>query len=397
MDLSERYIRLAHALDAHTPGSIDGYFGPPELAVRTPRAPAELMTDVQTLARDVAALPQGSRRRFLDAQVRAMHTSVRLLSGEAVPYAEEVRGLYDIEPVRADEAEFDEAHARLRQVLPGSGDDLVERETPLRRAAEVAPERLPLVVDAIVPELRARTQRLYGLPDREGFDVQLVTDQPWSGYNWPLGQRRSRVDINTDLPVLLPGLPDLMAHEGYPGHHTEHAWKEALLAEGEGRLEHTILLINAPECVVSEGVATVAREMIMTDAELRDWLTGDLARVAGVDPEAVAALLDAGEAKRALGKVNGNAALKLHETGASDDDVVAYLRHYGLRNEAQARKSLDFLGHPNFRSYVFTYTAGAELLRGVLGGADRHDVFRRVLTEPVTPGDLRTMASLSGA
>ncbi|WP_027482792.1 hypothetical protein [Deinococcus pimensis] len=400
MDLTERYVRIAHFLEAHTHGYIDGYFGPAEWATPEHREAHMLAEDVAQLEAQVRELPDGGRRRFLEAQARAMRTSVRLLSGEEVPYAEEVRGLYDIDPVRGDEAEFDAALTRLRDLLPGHGDDLVARETPLREAAEVKPERLQAVLDVIVPELRARTGRLYGLPDNEGFDVRLVTNEPWSGYNWPLGNRRSRVDVNTDLPVLLSGLPDLMTHEGYPGHHTEHAWKEALLAEEEGRLEHTILLINAPECVVSEGIATVAREMVMTDAELRDLVGGELARVAGVDADAALALLDVAEAKKALSRVNGNAALLLHEAGRPDEEVVEYLRHYGLRSDAQARKSLEFLRHPNFRSYTFTYTAGADLLRPLLKGEDRHDVFRRLLTEPLTPGEIRglvTERAASGA
>ncbi len=51
--------------------------------------------------------------------------------------------------------------------------------------------------------------------------------QPWAGYNWYDGGRRSRVDINTDLPARAWDLVHTVAHETYPGHHLEHAWKEA--------------------------------------------------------------------------------------------------------------------------------------------------------------------------
>lgn len=43
--------------------------------------------------------------------------------------------------------------------------------------------------------------------------------------------------INVDLPVWSHRLPDLVAHELYPGHHTEHAWKEHALVRGRGILE----------------------------------------------------------------------------------------------------------------------------------------------------------------
>ena len=44
-----------------------------------------------------------------------------------------------------------------------------------------------------------------------------------------------------------------VAHETYPGHHLEHAWKEAELVDRLGRLEASILLINTPECLDQRG------------------------------------------------------------------------------------------------------------------------------------------------
>jgi len=82
----------------------------------------------------------------------------------------------------------------------------------------------------IIAELRRRTQARFPLPDGESFELRIVTNQPWSAYNWYLGDFRSRIDVNTDLPLHVTGLVDLMAHEGYPGHHTEHSLKEARLA-----------------------------------------------------------------------------------------------------------------------------------------------------------------------
>lgn len=390
-DLAEKYVRLAHALDAHTPGYIDGYFGPAEWAVKEARPVKALRGEVQNLAEAVHSERHEPRRRFLEAQVRAMHTSVRLLAGEEVPYEEEVRGLYDIAPERTDDAQLDAALGQLNDLLPGEG-DLLARELPLRARVQVDLKKLPELMDLILAELRARTEKAFGLPRGERFETRLVQREPWGGYNWPLGQLRSRIDINTDLPIYLHNLPGLLAHEGYPGHHTEHAWKEALLAEGEGRREHTLLLINAPECVVSEGVATVALSQIMTRSEVRDWLTGELANLAGADPEALDVLLRAGEAKEALGAVSGNAALMLHGEGRGEAEVQAYLEHYGLRTPEQARKNLEFIRHPNFRSYIFTYTAGEALLGPLLGGENRAQVFRRLLTESVTPGELRAWA-----
>ena len=100
-----------------------------------------------------------------------------------------------------------------------------------------------------------------GCPTARTCGSRSSTDQPWSGYNWFDGGRRSRVDINTDLPVRATDLIHVVAHETYPGHHLEHAWKEADLVDARGRLEASVLLINTPECLISEGLADVGRRV----------------------------------------------------------------------------------------------------------------------------------------
>ena len=52
-----------------------------------------------------------------------------------------------------------------------------------------------------------------------------------------------------------------------PGHHLEHAWKEADLVDEAGRLEASILLINTPECLISEGLADLGRRFAVPPDE----------------------------------------------------------------------------------------------------------------------------------
>ncbi|GGM07906.1 hypothetical protein [Deinococcus aerophilus] len=386
MDFAERYIRLAHAIDAHSEGFIDGYGGPSEWADRTRRDPAALQAEAQELQADVSGVADDARREFLRVQVSAMHTMTRLIAGEALPYTQEVRGLYDIDPVRADPTELDAALDALETAVPGSG-PLTERLEALRTRVALPQGDILRVAQPILHELRGRVQRRFGLPDGEDFAIGLVSDKPWGGYNWPLGNLKSRIDINTDLPVLLTGLPDLLAHEGYPGHHTEHATKEALLVREYGWHEHSIQLINAPECVVSEGVATNALDAVMDRAEVEDWLTGELAVLAGLHSADIRAFLNAAHAREGLKNVRGTAALMLHEDGQAEEEVVAFLRRYDLATEERARQALRFIQNPNFRAYIFTYSVGGALVRGWV---QRHGAegFARLLREPLTPGQL---------
>ncbi len=48
----------------------------------------------------------------------------------------------------------------------------------------------------------------------------MVTDKPWSGFNYYLGNYTSTVAVNADLKQQMSNLPRLVAHESYPGHHT---------------------------------------------------------------------------------------------------------------------------------------------------------------------------------
>ena len=388
-DISRAYIRLAHQIEQHQPGYIDSYYGPKSwIQGIKKRSLSDLKREADQLASEVQKMKEEARRLFLAAQVRAMQTSIALLQGEKISYIDEVYLLYDVKPQPISESQFDDAIAKLDELLPGKG-DIATREQAFRQSFEVPAERLPMVLNAIVSALAYRTRRLFRLPSHESFDVQYVKNQPWSAYNWYLGRYRSRIDINTDLPSHLNTLPDLVAHEAYPGHHTEHVIKEQRLWQAKQRGEHSILLINAPECVVSEGIATHARRIVINDVEVRNWMVYDLVartQLKGVNVEAMLALR---RAKQALGAVSSNAALLYHQDGASKKEVLAYIQRYGLRSAKEADKSFDFLTHPNFRSYLFTYRVGSQLLEQLFQKGDSIQWFTRLLTEPITPSIIR--------
>jgi hypothetical protein len=199
-------------------------------------------------------------------------------------------------------------------------------------------------------------------------------------FNYYLGGRRSRVVINTDLPVYSFRLPDLVAHELYPGHHTERAWKEALLVDGEGRFEESIMLTGTPQSVVSEGIASLAPELAEAAA-----LAPEVYAELGVDYEPEVA--DAVRGARAdLEGASVNAALLLHVDGRPADEVVDYLERWTLAPRVRAEKTLEFITHPTWRAYVCCYTSGYELCkRWVAGDVTR---FRSLLTEQLSTHDL---------
>ncbi|MEO5964285.1 MAG: hypothetical protein ABIR11_02375, partial [Candidatus Limnocylindrales bacterium] len=393
------YLLLALRLDQHMPGIVDGYFGPADIKAKADmeqlRAPARLAADAHELrARLAPEVDDPARRHWLDLQLIALETLGRVRAGEPIPYLDQVRGCFGMTPARRPDARIEAAAGTLDGLLPGVG-SLHERLARDDAQWTVEPARVEAVVDALVPRFRAWAATHLTIPDGDDLAVTLVRNQPWSGYNWYDGGYRSRVDFNLDLPIRLPTFVGTVAHETYPGHHLEHARKEQVLVEELGRGEATILLINTPECLISEGLANLGRELVVPPDALADLLV-ELAPVAGLavadDPAALreAATRQAAirEQRSILDEVRLNAALMLHADGLSRDAVVDYLVETGRMTPETATKRLEFIEHPLWRLYVHVYFEGEQLLREWLHlapDADRPARFGRLLAEPLTP------------
>jgi len=386
----ERYIELGLRLGRHIDGFVDAYYGPPAVAdqvgAEPVTAPARLADDARQLVADVDAgvdpEMDAHRRAWLRAQVVGLHTTARKLAGETIGYSDEVEWSYGARPRRVDEDELDAAHRALDTVLPGSG-PLAERFVEWREAHAIPPDKLEPAIHSLAEDLRERTQLLFGLPDGEHIEFELVTAKPWAGFNYYLGDLRSRVAVNIDLPVLSTTLPHLVAHEAYPGHHTEHTRKEMRLVRQRQHVEETIFLVGTPQCLMSEGLADLGLEVVF--GARPEQTVAEHLRPLGIryDAEVIARVAPAVEA---MGGVRGNAALMLHEDGADVDDVVAYLERWALLSPERALKSVEFITDPTWRAYGFCYIEGFKLCRQFVAGDPKR--FERLITEQLIPADL---------
>ncbi|HEX2072474.1 MAG TPA: DUF885 domain-containing protein [Geodermatophilus sp.] len=390
VDVPLEYVRLGLRFDRLESGFVDAYTGDRRIraAVQDEPAPTphQLRDQARGLLRELAAadLP-ADRTEFLRGQLTALECSARKMSGEPVGFLEEVAGYFQVDVALGDPAVYAAAHAELDSLLPGSG-TLAERYAAHRRREECPPERLSSAVAALSSALRDRVRKDYGLPEVETVQYEVVTDQPWSGFNYYEGNYRSRVAINADLPHRLGQLPHLVAHEAYPGHHTEHCRKEQGLVERASRLEHTVFLVNTPECLMAEGLADLGIEASV-GAGWGPWAAGVLAdlglRFDGDLAERIAV------AAAPLNRVRQDAALLLHDRGADADQVAAYLQRWSLVSADRAKQQLRFLTHPLWRAYITTYVEGFDLLSRWLAarpaGQGVADRFVRLLDEPLTP------------
>jgi len=396
--LVEEYLTLGLRLGRHIDGLVDAYYGPPEraaaVAAEPVQRPTRLVADARAL---LAAIGAGapldspgtgrwtedgaspSRRHWLRAQVVGLLTTARKVAGEQISYADEVEDCYGVRPTRVDDDVLEQAHRRLDEVLPGSG-PLAERLVAWRESHAVPVDRLGPAIDSLATDLRERTRALFGLPDGEQVEFELVTEQPWSGFNYYLGNLRSRVAINTDLPVLSTSLAHLVAHEAYPGHHTEHTRKEVGLVRRRHWWEESIFLVGTPQCLLAEGLADLGLEVVV--GRRPEAVVAEHLRPLGIryDAEVVAAVSEAGET---LGGVRQNAAFRLHEDGADVETVTAEVARWGLLSVDRAAKAVEFLVHPTWRAYLTCYVEGLPLCRNFVGGDPAR--FDRLLSEQLTP------------
>jgi hypothetical protein len=387
----EQYLELGLALGRHVDGLVDAYYGPAELQARVDQQPVRPADAVAAQAREVIADLDGgggeteldaNRRRWLRAQLVGLETTAEKLAGVGISYIDEVERCYGVRPSFIDESEFEAAHQKLDAVVPGIG-PLAPRYINWRESQAVPVDKLDAALHSLAEDFRERTQRLFGLPDGEMIEWRLETDKPWSGFNYYLGGLRSRVAINTDLPVLSTSLGHLVAHEAYPGHHTEHTRKEAGLVRRHGYLEETIFLVGTPQCLLAEGLADLGIEVLLgPDHEL--LLEAHL-RPLGIpyDTDVVAAVRHAGET---LGAVRGNAAWLLHQDGRPPAEVVSYLERWSLLPRARAEKAVEFLTDPTWRAYISCYIEGLRLCRVFVAGDPQR--VERLLTEQLVPSDL---------
>ncbi|MEE2059594.1 DUF885 domain-containing protein [Rhodococcus artemisiae] len=391
------YLLLGLAFDRLEEGFVDAYTGDPELRRRTENAPAPVPRDLSHTAKRLrdelpAAGLSDERTRFLDAHLRALDCSARKFAGDDIGFVDEVEAYFDVHIEPGNEDDYRDAHRRLDALLPpggGSGMSLAERLQAHRKTEVIPADRLAECVEAFSSALRDKVRAVYPLPESERVEYEVVGDKPWSGFNYYLGDYRSRVAINSDLEQQMSNLPRLIAHEAYPGHHTEHCRKEAgLVAAGQG--EQTLFLVNTPQCLMAEGLADLALEAIVGPgwglwaqeiyADLGLRFDGELAEQLGA-------------ASAGLLSVRQDAALLLHDRGRSHDDVAEFLQRWSLSSPERARQSLRFLSSPLWRAYISTYVEGYRLLGGWLAqapvGVERSERFLRLLDEPLVPSSLR--------
>jgi hypothetical protein len=388
------YLLLGLRMGRLVNGFVDCWFGDPALRRQVDNEPRPDPTRLIADAVGLRAALAGSglaepRRRFLDAQVRAIECNARRLIGAPITFGHEVELCFDVTIEAGDPGRYAAVHDEIDQLLPGPGDCRSKVEAFYDRNT-IPPDKLLVAIEAVSAALRDIVRPLFDLPDTERIEYRVERDRPWNAFNTYHGDFRSTVRLNDTAGRSIAALPLLVTHESYPGHHVEHCLKEAELVRRRGEHEHVITLINTPGCLISEGTAEHGVGTALGPG-WGEWTATLLAEhgihTDGALVERLTALV------RQLLTARQDAAILLHDRHAEPEAVVRYLQRWLLLPEDRARHVVAFLTDPLWRAYSVTYIEGAELVGRWLAarpaGTDVTDRYRRLLTEPLLPSQLR--------
>ena len=365
----DAYRELLRSLDRLLPGTLAE---PARGAAPPPRTAAALVRAAGELARDLPEELGPARLRFLRAQLTAVEWTARRLAGQGLRFPDEVRLTYDARIAPGDEEVYRRAHAALDAVLPGPGD--LAGRLRAHRSRDVVPRAaLGPAVQAVSDALRARTREVVPLPGDEHVEYRVVDDAPWAALHTHLGGHRSRIAVNAGARPRWGQLVPLVAHEAYPGHHTERC-----RSADTDRPEQAAVLVTSPQSLVAEGAAELGLEAVAA---------GGWERLAPGLPFDAATAERVHAARAPLLRARQDAALLLHAHGPGA--ALAHLRRWWLVDEARARQVLRFLCHPLWRGYTTTYVEGHELVRRWWAADPGPERFLRLLDEPWTPAALR--------
>lgn len=399
---AEAYVRAVLALGEHDTAYVDAYYGPAAwraaVKAHTPSLPAieqgarARIAELQRI--DLLDAPEmlQLRRTYLMRQLQALVVHAQRLQGQALRFEDEARQLYDVTVSPIDETALQAQLAPLAALLPGAG-DLADRYNAYQARFTVAPDQLEAVMRAAIEEARRRTRARLSLPPEERFELTLVRNQPWSAYNWYQGGYRSRIEINTDLPVSISRVIELAVHEGYPGHHVYNALLEQRLVRERGWVEFSVYPLYSPQSLIAEGTADYAIALAFPPAERLTFVREVLFPLAGLDPAEAERYLHVTEAARVIGAATIEAARRYRNGLATSEDTVVLLQRYALASEARAHQRVKFFDA--YGAYIVNYSMGEARVRdyveriAMADPAQRWPVFGALLASPRLPSGLQ--------
>ncbi len=400
--VAKNYVRLALKISKYEPDFVDAYFGPDHLKPSNDSSKFDsnvfeelnqkvnkLLDEMESLSDFPANDLERKRYIFLYKQLLAIKTKIYMLNGMSMTFEEELRALYDIEIDYKDEEYFEKYLKEIDKLLPGKG-NIYDRYISYRNNFRIPEGKLENVFNAAINECRNRSKKFINLPPNEKFEIQFVTNKPWSAYNWFKGNSFSKIEVNTDLPIYVDRIVDLAAHEGYPGHHVHHTMMEWNLYKKHNWIEFSIYLLYSPQSLIAEGVANYGAELIFTEEERLKFEKEVIFPLSGLDSSKVESYYHIIGIVNKLNYSINTAAKNFPDGSRTEAKTIDWLKKYNLRTEESAKKLIEFI--KRYRTYIVNYSAGYDLIKFLIESknseTEKWKLFNEIISTPVIPSNI---------
>jgi hypothetical protein len=398
-DVARDYVHLVLALGEHDSGYVDAYYGPPQWRDDAKEAALgleEIVSRADQLSTQLPGDAQNDPARalriaYLRGQLSALRAYAQQLHAPGQRnFDAEASALYDTVPPRTDYQEYDAILEQLDALLPGDS-PLHQRVDAFFSSYEIPKDKLEAVFGAAIEACKQRTAEYIALPSGENFQLEYVTDKPWSGYNWYQGKSQSLIQINVTLPVRIDRAIDLGCHEGYPGHHTYNALLESELVDQRGWVEFSVYPLFSPQSLIAEGTANYGIELAFPGDEKLAFERRVLYPLAGLDPATADRYDEVAQLTTQLSFARNETARRYINGEISREQAIELAQRYGPTSRERAEQSVRFID--TYGAYVINYNWGKKLVadyieRDTKTAPERWQKFRQLLASPRLPSGL---------
>lgn|GEM_PF-1646723 len=376
---------------------IDAYIGSDSLKTKVKNEDhfkfQRLIEDANRLLNNLDDIElEDNRKTFMKKHLLAFKSILKLLNNDVINLKQQVKNILDVDLEWTDEKEFENGLKLFDNGLPGNGDlnsryyDWLQRNT-----YSFKNDKLMLgFIDSLIKSIRNFSKDIVDMPKEDEVIIDLVSDKNYGASTRYVGNYKSKLNINKDIPFNFFQAIPLIAHELYPGHHTEFCMKEKYLVKEKGYFESTVFLLYSPQLVISEGIGEVAFDMIFSDDYFLSYLTNNIYKKYNikVDDVNIKSILKASRIN-SIDQIANNVVM-MFEDGRAENEIKNYVRKYTLQPDFMTEHLLSNIKSSQFNKiYATIYYHGKKLVQDYLYEGDQKRKFNELLKKQCYPTMLK--------
>lgn len=209
------------------------------------------------------------RKTYFKVHISALLCQIDIITDKNNKnYIDTVNSLFDISIKKPVIQDIEKLYSELVELLIQNGykfpkDCIIEKWNELNLISGVhaikeiniiSKELKELTINRVIKPILKNSAN--NLIEQINIDYNTIkTDKGWSAYNFYEKNYHGNVSLNYNKCFNKMTLKSLVAHESYPGHHTEFAIREYRYNHMNYAEETAIAILNTPSCIVSEGIA----------------------------------------------------------------------------------------------------------------------------------------------